>query len=64
MRLAFILPSESDRQIIERCRVDIKALRPDQLDYAMHLVRSWMGRRGLGIGDVRRALRKAKEQRP
>lgn len=41
MKLAFILPSDAERQKIGVCRETIIEMRPDQIAHLEHLIRSW-----------------------
>lgn len=41
MKLAFIMPSAAERRKIKRMRESVVEMRPDQLRYFEHLLRSW-----------------------
>lgn len=41
MLLGFIMPSEAERQSIDRARESVVEMRPDQVKHLEHLLRSW-----------------------
>jgi hypothetical protein len=67
MKLAFILPSDLQRQRIGEMREHMLEMRPDQIKHLEHLLRSWriFGAAGdHGIAMTRRAIKRVLRDRP
>lgn len=65
MKLAFIMPTDAQRQDIGRMRESVVEMRTDQLAHFEHLLRSWgiFGRPG-GYHLVWRAIKRTLRDRP
>jgi hypothetical protein len=65
MKLAFIMPTDVQRQNIGMMRESIVEMRPDQIKHFEHLLRSWgvFGRTGVEA-TVWRAIKRTLRDRP
>lgn len=68
MRLAFIMPGDTERIVLKKLSAEIQTLRPDQVVFVEHLLRSWRVPQGMlwepATKCVRKAIRRAKNDRP
>jgi hypothetical protein len=65
MRLAFLMPSNNDRQRIEAAQERIIDLRPDQIKHLEHLLRSWrIFGRWDGVDLTWRAIKRTLRDKP
>lgn len=65
MRLAFIMPNETQRDEIVRMRESVVEMRPDQIRHLEHLLRSWgIFGRSDGIPLTWRAIKRTLRDRP
>lgn len=65
MKLAFIMPSEAQKQKIDTLQECIAGFRPDQVAHLEHLLRSWgiFGRPD-GLALAYRAMKRTLRDRP
>jgi hypothetical protein len=65
MKLAFIMPTDAQRQKIAVMRESVVEMRPDQLKHFEHLLRSWgvFGRYD-GVARTWRAIKRTLRDRP
>lgn len=69
MQFGFLMPTKAESERIKHLQRDIDALRPDQRDRVLHLVRSWrVCERPMwfrdSIGQFRKAIRNARNNLP
>ena len=65
MQIGFVLPTPDEVKTIDRLRDQVDALRPDQVTYFEHLLKSWrIFHSRMGLALCARAYRKTINNRP